>query len=227
MTQTITAEGQLSTTIWNSLLTQLNEMKSQNQQMKQFVKKHLPSLKERSTGSTPDRTTKSSTRGNRKTPPQQTSNHTSKVNKVGVDLEDIQEDILPSFLLDLLKENSEEKTDELTEPPTPCETDYAANINVVLFSNATMASEFPIGIGKQKNTGLFDSGASHSCISYQCYNETIPHVAISEAAHISVENASGESMDPLGMCEATISLGNKRFTHVFIVCKNLTSSLVL
>ena len=127
----------------------------------------------------------------------------------------------------MLQENSEEKTDELIEPPTPCETDYAANINVVLFSNATMASEFPIGIGKQKNTGLFDSGASHSCISYQCYKETIPHVAISEAAHISVENASGESMDPLGMCEATISLGNKRFTHVFIVCKNLTSSLVL
>ena len=154
VTQTITAEGQLSTTVWNSLLTQLNEMKSQNQQMKQFVKKHLPSLKERSTGSTPDRTTKSGTQGNRKTPPQQTSNHTSKVNKVGVDLEDIQEDILPSFLLDLLQENSEEKTDELIEPPTPCETDYAANINVVLFSNATMASEFPIGIGKQKNSPI-------------------------------------------------------------------------
>ena len=34
-------------------------------------------------------------------------------------------------------------------------------------------------------------------------------------------------MGPLGMCEATISLGNKKFTHVFIVCKNLTSSLVL
>ena len=34
-------------------------------------------------------------------------------------------------------------------------------------------------------------------------------------------------MDPLGVCEATISLGNKQFTHIFIVCKNLTSSLVL
>ena len=34
--------------------------------MKQFVKKHLPSLKERSIGSTPDRTTKSGTQGNRK-----------------------------------------------------------------------------------------------------------------------------------------------------------------
>ena len=133
VTQTITAEGQLSTTVWNSLLIQLNEMKSQNQQMKQFVKKHLPSLKERSTGSTPNQTTKNGTQGNRKTPPQQTLNHTLKVNKVGVDLEDIQEDILPSFLLDLLQENSEEKTDELIEPPTPCGTDYAANINVEHF----------------------------------------------------------------------------------------------
>ena len=63
----------------------------------------------------------------------------------------------------------------------------------ILFSNATMTSEFPIGIGKQKNTCLFDSGASHSCISYQCYKESIPHVGILEAAHISVENASCES----------------------------------
>ena len=228
VTETITAEGQLSTTVWNSLLTQLNEMKSQNQQMKQFVKKHLPSLKKRSTGSTPDQTAKSGTQGNRKTPQQQSSNHTSKVNKVGVGLEDIQEDVLPSFLDYLIYSRKIlKRRHEFTEPPTPHETDYAANINVVLFSNATMASEFLIGIGKQKNTGLFDSRTSHSCISYQCYKESIPHVAISEAAHISVENASGESMDPLGMCEATISLGNKRFTHVFIVCKNLTSSLIL
>ena len=45
VTQTITAEGQLSTTVWNSLLTKLNEMKSQNQQMKQFVKKTFAKLK--------------------------------------------------------------------------------------------------------------------------------------------------------------------------------------
>ena len=149
------------------------------------------------------------------------------MNKVRVDLDDIQEDILPSFLLDFLEDNFEQKADELIEPSTPCETDYAANINVVLFSNATMASEFPIGIGKQKNSGLFDSGASHSCISYQCYKESISHVTISQAVHISVKNASGESMGPLGVCKSTISLGNKRFTHDFIVCKNLTSSLVL
>ena len=99
--------------------------------------------------------------------------------------------------------------DELIEPLTPCETDYAAIINVVLFLNVTMASEFPIGIRKQKNIGLFDSGASHSCISYHCYKEYIPHVTISEAAHISVENASDKSKGLLGVCKATISLGNK------------------
>ena len=227
VTQTITTESQLSTVMWNNLLTQLNEVKNENHQMKRFVKKHLPNFKGKPKDSTPDRTTKSGTQGTTKSAQQQTSNYTTKVNKVGVDLEDLQEEVLPSFLLDLLQENSEEKVDELIEPSTPCDTDYSANINVVLFSNATMASEFPIGIGKQKNTGLFDSGASHSCISYECYKESIPHVTISEAAHISVENASGESMGPLGVCEATISLGNKNFTHHFIVCKNLTSSLVL
>ena len=54
VTQTITTEGQLSTAVWNSLLTQLNEVKSQNLQMKQFVKKHLPTFKEKSKDSIPD-----------------------------------------------------------------------------------------------------------------------------------------------------------------------------
>ena len=153
VTQTITTEGQLSTAVWNSLLNQLNEVKSQNHQMKQFVKKNWPTFKGKSEDSAPDRTTQSGTQGNTKSAQQQSSSQTTKVNKVGVDLEDIQEEILPSFLLDLLQENIE-KTDEPVQPSTHCETDYAANINVVLFSNATMASEFPIGIGKQKKTGL-------------------------------------------------------------------------
>ena len=116
--------------------------------MKQFVKKYLLTFKGKSKDSAPDRTTKSGTQGNTKPVQQQSSTSTLKVNKVRVDLDDIQEDILPSFLLDLLEDNFEQKADELIESSTPCETDYAANINVVLFSNATMASEFPIGIGK-------------------------------------------------------------------------------
>ena len=40
--QTIMFEGQLSATVWNTLLTQLSQMQNENKQMKQFVKKYIP-----------------------------------------------------------------------------------------------------------------------------------------------------------------------------------------
>ena len=42
MVQTITSEGQLPTSIWNTLLTQLTQAQNENMQMKQFVKKYIP-----------------------------------------------------------------------------------------------------------------------------------------------------------------------------------------
>ena len=40
--QTILSEGQLSTMMWNTLLTQLSQTRNENKQMKQFVKKYIP-----------------------------------------------------------------------------------------------------------------------------------------------------------------------------------------
>ena len=227
VTQTITTEGELSATAWNAVLTQLNEMKMQNLQMKQFVKKHLPTFNKNAKGSPTDRLADSGNQRNTKPAYQQNPNKPTKVNKVDVTLDEIEQELVPPFLLDLLNDSSDEESESQCESYTQDETQYIANVNVVLFSNASMASEFPIGVGSQKDTGLFDSGASHSCISYDCYKVSIPEVPICKAAHINVKNASGESMDPLGVCEATITLGNKKFTHEFIVCENLTSSLVL
>ena len=39
--QTIMSESQLSTTVWNTLLTQLSQTLNENKQMKQFVKKYI------------------------------------------------------------------------------------------------------------------------------------------------------------------------------------------
>ena len=39
------SEGQLSTTVWNTLLTQLSQTQYENKQMKQFVKKYIPYYK--------------------------------------------------------------------------------------------------------------------------------------------------------------------------------------
>ena len=43
--QTITSEGELPTSVWNSLLTQLTQAQNENKQMKQFVKKYIPDNK--------------------------------------------------------------------------------------------------------------------------------------------------------------------------------------
>ena len=48
ITQTITTESELSASVLNTLISQLNELKTQNVQIKQFVKKHLPDLKSKS-----------------------------------------------------------------------------------------------------------------------------------------------------------------------------------
>ena len=93
----------------------------------------------------------------------------------------------------------------------------AVKINVVLTTDATMASEFRVGIGKEKTTRLFDSGASHSCISYDCFLTMIPQTPLSEASHISVKNASGKSMGPMGICHTTIVLGPQSFRQFYCV----------
>ena len=38
---------------------------------------------------------------------------------------------------------------------------------------------------------------------------------------------SRESMAPIGVYEATVKLGKKSFTHSFIICKELTSAVIL
>ena len=76
-------------------------------------------------------------------------------------------------------------------------------------------------------TCLLDTGASHSCISYECFQNAFPNGQLQEIQCIRVQNASGKSMEPRGLCEATVTLGLRTFVHTFIVCKELTSSVIL
>ena len=76
-----------------------------------------------------------------------------------------------------------------------------------------MASEFPVNIGSYVITCLFDSGTSHSYMSYRCFKSAFPLTIPTEAQGLTVQNASGKSMHSAGMHEATIALGNKRFKH--------------
>ena len=64
-------------------------------------------------------------------------------------------------------------------------------------------------------------------MSYSCFTATILQNPLCKTSHISVKNASGQSMGPIGICRTKIVLGPKSFTHDFIVCQDLTSSLIL
>ena len=100
-------------------------------------------------------------------------------------------------------------------------------INVVLSSDTTMATEFPLKVNDCSTTCLLDTGVSHSCMSFECFKSAFHTGQCQELQCIKVENASGKSMEPIGLCKATVTLGHKDLLHTFIVCKELTGSVIL
>ena len=214
MTRSVITDSQLSL-----LLTKMQEMHVENRKMKDFVKKQFPLLQGGKQASNPDRTASSGTQGNKpsnRSPHQQTVTKTT-VNKVDFDTTEDDPLVIPPGILDMLG-NETESTDSTESPnPTPVE------INVVLTTDERMASEFKMGIGKTKKTGLFDSRATHSCMSYSCFTAMIPQNPLCQTSL----DVSGQSMGPVGICRAKIILGPKLFTHDFTVCQDLTSSLIL
>ena len=69
--------------------------------------------------------------------------------------------------------------------------------------------------------------ASHSCVSYRCFKSAYPTEVPNKIDGLSVQNASGKSVTPIGVYEVTVKLGKKNFTHSFIICKELTSTVIL
>ena len=99
-------------------------------------------------------------------------------------------------------------------------------INVILTGNG-MASKFPTKFGTYSTKCLCDSGASHSCVSYRCFKSAYPTEVPNKIDGLSVQNASGKSMAPIGVYEVTVKLDKKNFTHSFIICEKLTSAVIL
>ena len=69
-----------------------------------------------------------------------TSTTTSRVNKIETDTNDDMYDTFPSFIWDLVKDEEELSSQQDIGDTTSC-------INVVLSSDATVASEFPVSVG--------------------------------------------------------------------------------
>ena len=90
-----------------------------------------------------------------------------------------------------------------------------------------MTSKFPAKFGTYSTKCLLDSGASHSCVSYRCFKSAYLTEVPNKIDGLSVKDASGKSMAPIGVYEVTVKLDKMNFTHSFIICKELTSAVIL
>ena len=134
--QAITSEGQLPTSMWNILLTQLTQAQNENMQMKQFVKKYIKRNQCNAYAKQTNNQNKAGTTTNQ-TQPQASNDNTkkatatsSKVNKIELDKRDDILDNLPSFMLDLLRDGDEfspQNSDGIAMEENP-----TTHINVVM-----------------------------------------------------------------------------------------------
>ena len=221
VTQTITSEGQLPMEAWNVLLEQLGHAQAENKQMKKFVKKYVPFNKRNNDYH------KQNPKPNKQMQQSETDEEiVPKVNKVEVHNESDEDEELAYMLWNLQMENETYDPHHDVECDNGAHANHTPQINVIL-SNTGMALEFPVQIDSFTTKCLFDSGASHSCMSYRCFKSAFPTEAPEDINGLTVQNASGKSMKPLGKYDVTITLGKKKFTHEFIICEELTSAVII
>ena len=183
--QTITSEGQLPMGAWNALLEQLGQVQAENKQMKKFVKKYVP-FKKRN-----NQDQRQSTKQQINTPHTKTDdNKGPKVIKIEVhnELDDDEEYLLWNLHVADNEDMKPEEHNSDNEVPSP-------QINVILTGNG-MASKFPAEFGTYSTKCLFDSGTSHSCVSYRCFKSAYPTEVPDKIDGLSVQNAPGKIWHP-------------------------------
>ena len=96
-----------------------------------------------------------------------------------------------------------------------------------VYVNTRLTAEFPVIVQNQQILSLFDTGATRSCMSYECYNKLPSRPDMKLLTHINVVSATGNNLLPLGYAEIELQIGSKTFTHKFIVCKTLHQPLII
>ena len=79
--------------------------------------------------------------------------------------------------------------------------------------------------GKECNA-LVDTGATRCCISKKYY-DTLNLPEPRELYGLKVTTASGESIAPVGMIECPFTIGEKNFSHNFIICEKMRRPMIL
>ena len=74
-------------------------------------------------------------------------------------------------------------------------------------------------------SALFDTGVTGSCISASLFDQISKKVAMIEK-YLKVGQADGTSLGPKGLVKLLIEINDNHFKHQFIVCQNLTQTLL-
>ena len=85
---------------------------------------------------------------------------------------------------------------------------------------------FPTKVGSTICNALIDTGATKSCMS-ESYCKTLHLDSLHSLVNTCVKSATGSNLSPLGIVNCPLKLGNTTFVNDFIVCQNLTRSLIL
>ena len=73
---------------------------------------------------------------------------------------------------------------------------------------------------------LFDTGATNSCIALETVQALNKGRAVTPAT-IAVASAGGDCLDPVGLIYLKVQIGERKFNHVFIVCKRLMIPVIV
>ena len=115
-----------------------------------------------------------------------------------------------------------------TAATTPTGTAEILSIHI----NNTQTSTYSTTVSDSNVKALFDSGATLSCISKQCYERTCtrePNQIINATAGppVIITSASNNELTNLGRCQLCFKLGEETFEYYFQIIKNLKQDLIL
>ena len=90
----------------------------------------------------------------------------------------------------------------------------------------THGATIPVSVGASKCNALIDTGAMRCCVSEQYFQQLKlpPPVPL---CRVTVQNASRDSMRPLGMTKCQITMGGKNYPGEFLVCKYLKRPCII
>jgi hypothetical protein len=253
LSQSITSETELNAGIWQELLNQLAQAKKDNV----FLKDHARKAYQR--GPNPYRSPWQQTAVNQ--PSNAVPNQLNNVADTGLSLvpgpvltpvlsvpKIIQSGTVTQINADTLVQREHSPSQEM-DPESLCHLDlllqepenYSDQLGLeqhvlhVRLSQHPTVADFPVNIAGVRTTGLFDTGASVSCLSTNLYNsikeerfqQQMPLPPLSSSYAVRVTGATGSPLKAIGLTTLEVDFGTKGFAQNFIVCEALSKPLIL